>query len=109
VILQVGETFDGVQLQEFLQVFWNRNRVHRIPEEGMRVEGDGNGTGAKASNHEGNGIVLILVLPRSLILWIAKGLWSMAEGKMTMGSGSLPRLWRQVAASNNGSSMMEAK
>jgi hypothetical protein len=33
----------------------------------------------------------------------------MAEGKIMMGSGSLPRLQRQVAASNDGSSMMEAK
>jgi hypothetical protein len=43
------------------------------------------------------------------MLWMAKGLWSMAEGKMMIGSGSLPRLRRQVAASNDGSSMMEAR
>jgi hypothetical protein len=33
----------------------------------------------------------------------------MAEGKMMMGSGSFPRLRRQVEASNDGSLMMEAK
>jgi hypothetical protein len=55
-ILQVGEALDGVQLQEVLQIFWNRNRVHCFPEEGVRVEGDGNGTGADASNRKGYGI-----------------------------------------------------
>ena len=52
MILQVAETLDGVQLQEVLQVF----RVYRFPEEGVRVEGDGNGTGAEASNRKGDGI-----------------------------------------------------
>ena len=56
MILQVGEALDRVQLQEVLQVFWNRNRVYRFPEQGMRVEGDGNGTGAEASNCKGDGI-----------------------------------------------------
>ncbi len=58
---------------------------------------------------KGMGSGLILVLPRSLMLWMAKGLWSMAEGKMMIGSGSLPRLRRQVEASNDGSTMMEAR
>jgi hypothetical protein len=40
---------------------------------------------------------------------MAKGLWLTAEGKIMMGSGLLPRLWRQVAASNDGLLMMEAK
>ena len=56
MIVQVGEVLDGVQLQEVLQVFWNRNWVYRFPEQGMRVEGDGNGTGAEASNCKGYGI-----------------------------------------------------
>jgi hypothetical protein len=56
VIVQVGEVLDGVQLQEVLQVFWNRKRVYCFPELGMRVEGDVKGTGAKASNRKGNGI-----------------------------------------------------
>jgi hypothetical protein len=56
VDLQVGETLDGVQLQEVLQVFWNSNRIYRFPEMGMRIEGDGNGTGAKAGNCEGDRI-----------------------------------------------------
>jgi hypothetical protein len=55
-IPQVGEALGGVQLQEVLQVFWNRNRVHCFPEEGVRVEGDGNGTGVEASNCKGYGI-----------------------------------------------------
>jgi hypothetical protein len=68
----------------------------------MRVEGDGNGTRAEASNRKGDGIgVDPEVLPRSAMLWMIRGRWSMAEGKMMTGSGSLPRLRRQVVASND--------
>jgi hypothetical protein len=56
VVFQVREALDGVQIQEVLQVFWNRNRVYCFPEQGKRVEGDGNRTRAEASNCEGDGI-----------------------------------------------------
>jgi hypothetical protein len=53
---RAGEVLDRVHLQEVLQFFWNRKRVYCFPEEGSWVEGDGDGTGAKASNCEGGGI-----------------------------------------------------
>jgi hypothetical protein len=56
VILRVAEMLNGVQLQEVLSVFWNPNRAYRFPEHGMRVDGNGNGPEAKASNRNGNGI-----------------------------------------------------
>ena len=76
-ILQVGEAIDGVQLQEVLQVFWYRNRVYCFPEQGMMVEGEGNRLEAKPAMAKGMGSGLILVLPRSLMLWMAKdfGRW----------------------------------
>jgi hypothetical protein len=96
-------------MQEVLQVFWKRKRVYRFPEQGMGLKVTATGLEPKPAIAKGMGSGLILVLPRSLMLWMAKGLWSMAEGKMMMGSGSLPRLRKQVAASNDGLSMMEAK
>ncbi len=54
--LRVGEALDRVQLQEVLQVFWNRQMVYRFPEEGGRVEGDGDGTGAETCDRKGDGI-----------------------------------------------------
>jgi hypothetical protein len=57
---------------------------------------------------KGMGLGLILGLPRSAMFWMIKGRWSMAEGKMITGSGSLPRLRRQVVALNEGLLMMEA-
>jgi hypothetical protein len=57
---------------------------------------------------KGMGLGLILVLLRSAMLWMIRGCWLMAEGKMMTGSGSLLRLPRQVVALNEGSLMMEA-
>jgi hypothetical protein len=86
----------------------NRNRVYRFPEEGIRVEGDGNRTGAEVSNCKGDGI---RVDPGAAaeVFDVVDGQRSLVdgrEGKMMIGLGLLPRLRRQVEASDDGLFMM---